>query len=366
MKIAILGSRGIPNQYGGFEQFAEYLSLGLIGFGHDVYVYNSHKHSYQQKVWRGVNIIHCYDPEYRLGTAGQFIYDLNCILDSRNRKFDVILQLGYTSSSIWAWLLPKKPLIVTNMDGLEWKRTKYSKKTQFFLKFAEKWAVKSSHFLIADSLGIQKYIYGKFKKDSFYIPYGADPFDQADEKILKDYQVSAFAYYLLIARLEPENNIETILSGYLQANPKEPFLVIGNHQTKYGVFLKEKFRNENIRFLGAVYQIEILNNLRFFCKLYFHGHSVGGTNPSLLEAMACQSLIAAHKNDFNAAILNEDAYYFENDRDVVEMIRQKSNVEEVALKKEKNYAKIKELYNWEKIITSYESILKRCWQQSQA
>src|SRR5678815_4853342 len=101
MKIAILGTRGIPNSYGGFEQFAEYLSLGLTNKGHHVTVYNSHNHTYQENSWNGVNIVHCYDPEYLIGTAGQFVYDLNCILDCRKKDFDIILQLGYTSSSVW-------------------------------------------------------------------------------------------------------------------------------------------------------------------------------------------------------------------------------------------------------------------------
>ena len=100
MKIAIFGTRGIPNHYGGFEQIAQFLSEGLCKKGHEVYVYNSHNHPYQSNKWNNVNIIHCYDPEFKLGTIGQFIYDLNCSLDSRKRNFDIILQLGYTSSSI--------------------------------------------------------------------------------------------------------------------------------------------------------------------------------------------------------------------------------------------------------------------------
>ncbi|RYZ18900.1 MAG: DUF1972 domain-containing protein, partial [Chitinophagaceae bacterium] len=121
MKIALLGTRGIPNHYGGFEQFAEYFAVYLAGKGHEVYVYNSGHHPYQEKTFKGVNLIHCTDPEDKIGTAGQFIYDLNCILDSRKHSFDIILQLGYTSNSVWHFLLPKKPVIITNMDGLEWK-----------------------------------------------------------------------------------------------------------------------------------------------------------------------------------------------------------------------------------------------------
>ena len=112
MKIAIIGTRGIPNNYGGFEQFAEYLSIGLVNKGHEVFVYNSHNHPYKKDVWNDVNIIHCYDPEYLIGTPGQFIYDLNCIVNCRKYDVDIILQLGYTSSSIWNRLMLKKSILV--------------------------------------------------------------------------------------------------------------------------------------------------------------------------------------------------------------------------------------------------------------
>ena len=171
MKIAILGTRGIPNYYGGFEQFAEFFSVYLVEKGHEVFVYNSHDHPFQEKTFHGVNIIHQYDPEYKLGTFGQFIYDFNCIMDSRKRNFDIILQLGYTSNSVWFFLLPKRPIIITNMDGLEWKRTKYSKPVQQFLKFAERLAAVNSDFLVADSLGIQTFLKKQYKKESTYIAY---------------------------------------------------------------------------------------------------------------------------------------------------------------------------------------------------
>ena len=110
----------------------------LASRNHEVFVYNSSTHPYQKRIFNGVKLIHCYDPEEKVGTIGQFIYDFNCILDSRNRNFDVILQLGYTSSSIWKSLLPKKSVIISNMDGLEWKRTKYSFPVRVFLKYAER------------------------------------------------------------------------------------------------------------------------------------------------------------------------------------------------------------------------------------
>lgn len=354
MNIAIIGTRGIPNCYGGFEQFAEYLSLGLVKQGHEVTVYNSHTHPYQEKKWKEVNIVHCFDPENKTGTVGQFIYDLNCILDTRRKQFDIILQLGYTSSSVWGWLLPrKKSVITTNMDGLEWKRTKYAPKVRRFLQYAEKLGVQYSDYLISDSLGIQKYLKEKYGKDSLYIPYGARLFTDPDPACLKTYSLTAYGYNMLIARLEPENSIETILDGVVNARDKKPFLIIGNHHTKFGEYLKEKFKSHShIRFLGGLYDIDVLNNLRHYSNLYFHGHMVGGTNPSLLEAMASQSLICAHSNIFNRSILNEDAFYFETIEEVTRTL-DTVNKQDYSDQTVANEDKIKRLYDWDIIIEQY-------------
>lgn len=352
-KVAIIGSRGIPNFYGGFEQFAEYVAAGLAERGHDVTVYNSHTHPYQEKVWKGVKIVHCTDWEDRIGTAGQFVYDLNCILHTRKQDYDIILQLGYTSSSVWGWLLPKQSVITTNMDGLEWKRTKYSKKVRRFLKFAEKLGVRYSDYLIADSIGIQKYLQKKYEKESVYIPYGSHVFEDPDENVLGKYAFQPYGYDMLIARLEPENSIEIILDGVAAAGSR-PFIVIGKHKTAYGEYLKQKFKAfTHIRFAGGIYDINILNNLRYFSNLYFHGHTVGGTNPSLLEAMGSSALICAHNNVFNESILKEDAFYFENAEQVKELAGT-TNKKLFFTMINNNVCKIKELYNWDTIIEQYE------------
>jgi glycosyltransferase involved in cell wall biosynthesis len=361
MKIAILGTRGIPNHYGGFEQFAEFFSVYLVEKGHEVYCYNSHNHKFQEKTFHGVNIIHQNDPEHKFGTFGQFIYDYNCIMDSRKRDFDIILQLGYTSNSIWFFLLPKKPIIITNMDGLEWKRTKYSKPVQQFLKFAERLAAISSDYLVSDSIGIEKFLKDKYKKESTYIAYGAYPFDSPNEDFLKEYNVEKENFNMIMARFEPENNLDMVLEGVAQSNDKTPILVIGKHETKYGEYLKNKFKSfENIRFLGGIYNLEHLNNLRYFSKLYFHGHSVGGTNPSLLEAMASQALVIAHNNDFNKGILKENGIYFSNPsevKNILESVKKIDNLQKV----QNNYQAIIKDFNWEKINGQYLQLFEECY-----
>ncbi len=359
MKVAIIGTRGIPNHYGGFEQCAEYLALGLVKRGHKVLVYNSHNHPYQENEWNGVELRHCYDPEHKLGTAGQFIYDLNCILDLRKQNCDVILQLGYTSGSVWGWLLQKKVAVTTNMDGLEWKRTKYSNNVRKFLEWAESLAVKYSDHLISDSIGIQNYLKEKYGMESTFIAYGATLFVDPQEKVLENYNLSPYKYDMLIARLEPENSIEIILDGVVEAALDRPFLVIGKHETDYGKYLKDKFSGYGqIRFIGGIYNIDTLNSLRYYSNIYFHGHTVGGTNPSLLEAMASNSLICANDNPFNKYILGADALYF-SDKDGVAAHLSKVSYEEEQYRAtiQANRDKITNIYDWELIVDQYEKHL---------
>jgi glycosyltransferase involved in cell wall biosynthesis len=359
MKIGILGTRGIPNHYGGFEHIAAYLAKGLVERGHEVTVYNSHKHPFRQKAWHGVKIIHCFDPEFLIGGAGQFIYDLNCILDARKRNYDIILMLGYTSSSVWGSLYPRQSIVITNMDGLEWKRAKFSKPVRRFLRYAEKLAVRFSHFHIADSPVIKEYLDDKYGISSKYIAYGAGLQPSAVESHLFGYGLKKQQYLLLMARMEPENNIELILDGYCQSKKELRFIVIGNTGSRYGKYLTEKYRQEEkIIFLGAIFDEEKVQTLSTFCSLYFHGHSVGGTNPSLLDTMASRAPIAAHDNAFNKSVLEENALFFSDPDDISRIIDSKEYRNELHILN--NYAKIENEFGWKMIINQYENYFNEC------
>jgi len=359
LKIGIMGTRGIPNHYGGFEQFAEYLSAGLSQRGHEVAVYNSSRHPYQEKEWNGVQIIHCGDPENRIGTAGQFFYDLNCINDSRKRDFDVLLHLGYTSDSIWYWRWPKKSINIMNIDGMEWMRSKYNKPTRMFLKYAESLAANHANVLIADSPQMQNHFWTRYGKKPVYIPYGAEIFTQADVSVPSTYELTADKYFLLIARMEPENNIEMVLQGYLEADHQYPLLVVGNMENKFGKYLSAAYNYKSIQYTGSVYDQQILNNLRFYSARYFHGHSVGGTNPSLLEAMACCCNIAAHNNVFNKTVLQNEADYFSSVNEVATIIDTPGNLSLLDKRKQSNLERIRTIYNIEKNIDDYERLMLR-------
>jgi glycosyltransferase involved in cell wall biosynthesis len=365
LRIAILGTRGIPNRYGGFEQAATYISAGLVAKGHAVTVYAAHNHPYRNTSWKGVHLIHCYDPGY-MGSAGQFVYDLNCILDARKRNFDIWLFLGYTSSSVWGRLYPRNAVCISNMDGLEWKRSKYSAPVKKFLQFAEKLAVRYSHFLIADSPVIQSYLLEKYKAESTYIAYGAEIYNEQDEHLFSAYGIEKYNYYLILARMEPENNIETILDGFCKSQTEKKMMVVGNLDTAFGKYLLRKFNtNKRIFFCKPLYDAEKLHTLKLYCSLYFHGHSCGGTNPSLLEAMADRTLICAHDNPFNRHILGEDAFYFSTPADIQKRIEEPAHETDEKKMTENNFGKIMEQYNWPKIVSVYERFMMDCYNSFQ-
>ncbi|WP_091144954.1 DUF1972 domain-containing protein [Mucilaginibacter pineti] len=365
LRTAILGTRGIPNYYGGFEHISEYVSAGLVKRGHSVSVYNSHNHPYTQDSWNGVDIIHCYDPEYLIGTAGQFIYDMNCLLDARKRKFDVVLIMGYTSSSVWGNIYPQGSAIITNMDGMEWKRSKYSKPVQRFLRYAEKLAVKHSQYYISDSMVIKSYLKDKYDVTSQYIPYGADVFSTEEREQYDAKEVLKEDYFLLMARMEPENNIDAILAGFNSSNSQKKFKVLGDTGNRFGKFIVNKFANdERIEFKGAIFDTPKVRSLQNNSYLYFHGHSVGGTNPSLLEAMGSEALIAAHNNPFNKSVLNTDAFYFSNAEEVKHLVE---NVQRHDFEKNmvmNNLHKIQSQFNWERVIDQYETFIVECYKNS--
>jgi glycosyltransferase involved in cell wall biosynthesis len=357
MKVGILGTRGIPNNYGGFEQFTQFLAPELVKRGHEVFVYNSSLHPYQEKTWQGVHLISCKDPESSIGTAGQFLYDKYCNRDAQKRGFDMLFHLGYSSDSIGWRGWPKKTVNIINMDGLEWKRTKYKWITRRFLKRAEALAAKHGDVLIADSLAMQDYLFHAYKKKSVFIPYAASILENADPDQLLPFAVKPNEYFLLIARMEPENNIEMIINGFILSESKLPLLIIGNTENKNGNKWKKKYESERIRFIGGLYDENKLNSLRHFSSIYFHGHSVGGTNPSLLEAMACGANMAAHDNVFNKAILQNDASWFSNADDVAEIIKSSLSSLISEGRKKRNLEKIRTDFAPKIIVDAYENLI---------
>jgi glycosyltransferase involved in cell wall biosynthesis len=359
LHIGIIGTRGIPNYYGGFEECAQQLAVQLTKMGHRVTVYNSHRHPYEHKTFQGVHILHKYDPEHRLGTAGQWIYDLNCFWDARQRPFDVLLNLGYTSSAPWLPLVSQQMPVVTNMDGLEWQRAKYGPYAKRYLRWAERWAARRSQVLVADAQEIQRYLQEQYGSQPVYIPYGAHPFRKPSEEALQRFNVQPGSYNLIVARLVPENNLEVILEGVQKSHSQRVMLVVGHHESPYGNYLKTRFRDSRIRFVKGTFRKERINNLRYHAHLYFHGHSAGGTNPSLLEAMGCRCMIVAHQNPFNREVLGEAGNYFIDASDVVNALDHLDRNEIQKRHIQANIEKIKTQYAWPLVAEQYEVTLEQ-------
>lgn len=369
MKIAFVSTRGIPNNYGGFEQFAEYISVGLAKRGHDVTVYSPKYHPYKKDLYKGVHIKHIYSPEKWMGgSIGSFFYDFACLHDALKKEhFDIIYEAGYTSIiPAYIWFNVKNikyPLITTNMDGLEYKRSKFNKWIQKFIHWEEKEAVKHSRFLVADNMGIHDYYKEKYGKESKFLAYGANIYNDYDKNYLASLGLTPNEYYLLVARIEPENNLHMAIEGYKNSKEygKKPLVIIGKTTTKHAKELIEEYGNDPyIRFVGGIYDFSKLNSIRHYSYAYFHGHSVGGTNPSLLEAMAAGCFILAHDNIFNRAVLGQNAKYYSSSKEVASLL---NNIADVANKNREafignNLEVIRSEYSWEHLVDQHESYFK--------
>lgn len=370
MKIAILGTRGIPNAYGGFEQFAEYISHGLAGIGYNVTVYNPHFYKPELKKVGKVNIVHVFCPEHKIGASGHYVYDYLCLKHAVKNDFDIIYEAGYATSSI-AFRLKrkgKKPYIVTNMDGIEWKRDKWNSMTKLFIKYCEGLAIVRSDYVVADNEGIKTYLDNKYDIDSRFVPYGADIATNFDYNVLRDLNLEKNKFLLIVARIEPENNIEMMMKAYDKAQPPYPLIIVGNHTGKYAKELEAAYsHNENIRFVGGVYDKAKLDALRTSALCYIHGHKVGGTNPSLLEAMAADAYIIAYENLFNGPVLNSNALFFKNEEELAALL---STIEEHRAANqskflENNRKVILEKYSWDNIIRQYDQFFNEILNKSE-
>lgn len=362
MKVAFVSTRGIPNNYGGLEEFAENVATRMVTQGIEVIVYNPDFHPYKKEDFKGVRIKHIFSPEKKLGAGANFIYDFLSLKDAIREKCDIILICGYTTAAISLLLLnPKKSVIITNIDGLEWKRSKHSVMVQKLTRWFEKLAVNQSAHVISDNMGIKEYVAEVYGVDSTFIAYAADPFTASDNSILGSLGLNPLNYYLLIGRLEPENNIEMILDGIAAANDNTPVHLFAGTETKFAKYLLSKYKEiKKIYFRGWLSGQHNLAVLRKNAKLYFHGHSVGGTNPSLLEAMAAGAFIAAHDNVFNRHVLQNNALFFNTASQVSSLIENLSSLENSRdVYANENIRQIKEKYNWDKITEEYLALFRQ-------
>jgi len=358
-KIAIVGTAGVPARYGGFETLAHNLVLNLNGT-YDMHVYAStkmYKKSERIKEWEKAKIH--YIPLGANGISSIF-YDLLSMIHSLFYA-DYIIVLG-VSAGIFIPLIRlfTKAKIIVNIDGLEWRRNKWSKNTQRFLKFSEKLAVRFSHADITDNEAIKRYTAIHYHTASYFIAYGAD--HVSPQRLTKeDYRKHPFlkrSYAFKVARIEPENNIELILKAFSKTSNRK-LVVIGNWaNSDYGVQLKEKYTKfENIYLLDPIYDQVELDKIRSNCYLYLHGHSAGGTNPSLVEAMYLGLPVMAFDVSYNRATTSDKAIYFKSEDELIKLINYTSYKDLKYVANElQELAKVK--YTWLAISKRYSALIE--------
>ena len=364
--IAIIGSRGIPNRYGGFEKFTEILSTELVKKGKKVYVSCEYAEEPKISKYNGVNLFYfpIKPPKMNLlRIFYEFLYD-GYSLFWASRRVDTVYMLGYSAAMLF--FIPKlfgKELLV-NPDGMEWKRSKFNGVVKSLLKLSENLAVFWADTMIADSKAIKKYLDNKYNINSIFIPYGATKIKEIDwnQKILpekiKNLKINP-SYYLVVARLEPENNIKMIIEGYLKSKTVKPLIIVGDfadsdYEKSIKKIIEGSPKDKKIVFTGGIYNPELLNMLRQNCYAYIHGHSVGGTNPSLLEGIISKNLIIAHDNVFNQEVCSKNALYFKNPDEVsakIELVEKyPQNYFEF---KNSIYNMAKDYYSWDRVTNQY-------------
>lgn len=359
MKIAIVGIQGLPNQYGGFETLSEFL-VKYLGKEHEFIVYCS---SIDQKgrpeEYRGAKLKY-YDITSHGGKG--ILFDCRCLWDASRCDFDVILILGFGAGPLMPFLTPKvKKKCILNFGGLDWKRDKWSKSVQRVIKTCEKLLVKNSTIIISDNGKIRNYVKDEYGRESELIAYGGDqasPLPITD-KIREMYPFLKGKYAFEVARIQRDNNIEMLMQAFIKAQ-EMPLVLVGNWKsTEWGREMKAKYGKEKpLILLDAIYDRSILDVLRSNCYLYVHGHSAGGTNPSLCEAMYLGLPILAFQNGYNENTTNFCAIYFEDADDLCRIVQNISKKELNDMRpKLKKYAD--ENYRWECIAREYEKIFKR-------
>ncbi|CAI8344120.1 MAG: D-inositol-3-phosphate glycosyltransferase [Owenweeksia sp. TMED14] len=312
--IAFSGSRGMPNRYGGYEEMVDHVSRRLSDLGNRVWVSTSSCHPEPYYAYPGIFRKTHWDPEKIFGSFSQFIYDWISLKSIKKWQPDAHITLGTTSSGLWllwfSWILKNR--VAVHLDGIEWKRGKYSPSVKKYLRLTESWAVKSSDSIISDNPGITQYCEEIYNKPLHEISYGAiTPRPLLEEELtvlLDQFQLKKDAYALIICRLVPENNILEILNELLK---ESKVAVVGFWNTKYAKHILKFFKNNNnLISINSEFDPLKTQALRQGATLYVHGHSVGGTNPGLLQAMAASCRIAAHDNIFNRSILGDQGVYF--------------------------------------------------------
>ena len=386
--VYIIGSKGIPAKYGGFETFVEKLTEFQKDKDIQYYVAcmreNSAKSGITEDFFEHNGAI-CFNIDVpNIGPARAISYDIAALnkaieIAKTNRDeapifYILACRIGPFISSIKRKIKALGGTLMVNPDGHEWLRAKWSLPVRKYWKYSERLMVKHADLLICDSKNIEKYIqtdYTRYQPNTTYIAYGTDTTRSqltfSDEKVRSWYgekNVREDEYYLVVGRFVPENNYEAMIRGFMKSSSKKDFVLITNvEQNKFYEKLRQETsfdKDPRVKFVGTVYDQELLKYIREHAFAYLHGHEVGGTNPSLLEALSSTKLNLLLDVGFNREVGEAGAVYWRKD-ELTRVIEEVERFDEDAVSEldEKSSQRIANAFTWEKIVKSYERIFTK-------
>ncbi|MGZ4869706.1 MAG: DUF1972 domain-containing protein [Halobacteriota archaeon] len=369
-RIALLGSRGIPAKYGGFETFVERIGPALVDDGYEVHVSCEGTTLPRPSEYKGVRLFYFPLKPFRR-VFYETIYDVYSLVKACV-TCDFILMLGYGAG--FFFFIPKlfRRKMGVNVDGREWTREKYNLLEKTALYVNEAFALHYSDVTIADSHAIMTYLQASRSTDATFVPYGVDDPGSVswDPSVISAQagvdallSIAPSEYYLIVARLERENNILAMVEAFLTSNTAKTLVVVGNfldspYWREVNALIARHGGKERVVFTGGIYDRRVLNMLRQHCFAYLHGHSAGGTNPSLLEAMIAQDIILAHDNAFNHEVCDRFALFFKDApelRATIESVER--HPDEYVWLRSGAFNRAREEYSWERVIRGYEALI---------
>ncbi len=316
--IGIVGTNGLPPRYGGWESLVNHLTIELKDRYAFVVYTSTYTSENKLKEYNGARLKYI---RLRANGIQSIFYDMVSLFHACY-NCEIILVLGTSGCIFFPLLKVFRKKVILNPDGLEWKRDKWNKPAKMFLKLSEKIGVRFSDLVITDNLLIQQYIRKTYKRESTLIEYGGDQasFVKLKAETVKQFNLPSATYAFSVCRIEPENNIHIILEAFKKR--KLNLVIVGNWKnSNYGISLQKKFSSHsNIKLFDPIFDQTLLNELRSNCSLYIHGHSAGGTNPSLVEAMYLGLPIVAFNVGYNRETTENNALFFTTVYDLEKII----------------------------------------------
>jgi glycosyltransferase involved in cell wall biosynthesis len=361
MRLAIIGDRGIPARYSGFSTLTEELASRLVrDHGADVTVYcRNHYYEDREPEWRGVHRVFLPAPGGK--SFESLIHSTLSIAHALFQRYDAILVLDPGNAPLCLPLRLRRWPVLLHTDGLGWQRRKWSKLQRRYYKWSEWVSVQIADALVTDARAMQRYYRDEYGAGSVFIPYsgvvGGPPVDDG----LRRFGLQPGGYYLVVARLEPENNVDLIIREYLASSAMRPLVVVGG--SPYGTTYSQEILNEpdpRVRSVGAIYDSPVLNGLYRDCYCYIHGHEVGGTNPSLLRAMQAGAPCAAVDVVFTREVLGEAGLFFGKAPGNLAAVFSRIDGEVAALVKRGQALRTRAgtEYRWDAIAAAFEALIK--------